>query len=68
MMYKLITNVQEFVKKLNLFANILECNEVLLFKRETFLIVSSCIRIYMLHMDIYVADCDGQIRKNFKYC
>lgn len=36
----LVPNVNEIEKKLKLFADVLECNDILLFERSTLLVVS----------------------------
>ncbi len=50
--YTLIPNVQELEKHLNHFAEIIDADEVLLFERATFLVISYCQR--KPHRDIHV--------------
>ncbi|KAL0281395.1 UNVERIFIED_CONTAM: hypothetical protein PYX00_002394 [Menopon gallinae] len=62
--YKLIPNVQELEQSLNEFANIIDADEVLLFERATFLVISHCER--KQHRDIHRFEKVSNIIKQFK--
>lgn len=63
-MYKLIPNVQELEQSLNEFANIIDADEVLLFEKATFLVISHCER--REHRDIHRFEKVSNIIKQFK--
>lgn len=63
-MYKLIPNVQELEQSLKMFAELMECDEVLLFERATFLIISFCERAR--HRDGHRFEKVSNIIKGFK--
>jgi len=62
--YTLIPNVQELEKHLNHFAEIIDADEVLLFERATFLVISYCQR--KPHRDIHRFEKVSNIIKQFK--
>jgi len=62
--YKLIPNVQELEQSLKMFADLMECDEVLLFERATFLIISFCERA--AHRDGHRFEKVSNIIKGFK--
>ncbi|KAJ9588664.1 hypothetical protein L9F63_018053, partial [Diploptera punctata] len=62
--YKLIPNVKELEQSLNQFANIIDADEVLLFERATFLVISHCQR--RPHRDIHRFEKVSNIIKQFK--
>ncbi|CAG0882872.1 unnamed protein product [Darwinula stevensoni] len=62
--YLLIPNVHQLEKKLREFANILDADEVLLFERATFLVISHCER--RAHRDIHRFEKVSNIVKQFK--
>ncbi|KAK6633203.1 hypothetical protein RUM43_000767 [Polyplax serrata] len=62
--YKLIPNVQELEQSLNEFANIIDADEVLLFEKATFLVISHCER--RQHQDIHRFEKVSNIIKQFK--
>lgn len=62
--YKLIPNIQELEQSLKLFANLMECDEILLFERATFLIISFCERTS--HRDVHRFEKVSNIIKGFK--
>ena len=63
-MYKLIPNVKELEQSLNQFANIIDGDEVLLFERATFLVISHCQR--RPHRDVHRFEKVSNIIKQFK--
>lgn len=62
--YQLIPNVQQLEANLTNFANIIEADEVLLFERATFLVISHCERKH--HPDIHRFEKISNIIKQFK--
>ncbi|XP_025425737.1 ras-related GTP-binding protein A [Sipha flava] len=62
--YKLIPNVKELEQSLKLFAELMDGDEVLLFERATFLVISHCQR--NLHRDIHRFEKVSNIIKQFK--
>jgi hypothetical protein len=62
--YKLIPNVKELEQSLNQFANIIDGDEVLLFERATFLVISHCQR--RPHRDVHRFEKVSNIIKQFK--
>ncbi|XP_023715393.1 ras-related GTP-binding protein A isoform X1 [Cryptotermes secundus] len=62
--YKLIPNVKELEQSLNQFANIIDADEVLLFERATFLVISHCQR--RPHRDVHRFEKVSNIIKQFK--
>ena len=52
--HSLIPNVDELERHLNIFANIIDADEVLLFERATFLVICYCER--KKHKDIHVCN------------
>ncbi|XP_033225144.1 ras-related GTP-binding protein A isoform X1 [Belonocnema kinseyi] len=62
--YMLIPNVEELEQSLNQFANIIDADEVLLFERATFLVISHCQRRF--HRDIHRFEKVSNIIKQFK--
>lgn len=62
--YSLIPNVQEFERHLKHFADIIDADEVLLFERATFLVISYCER--KQHRDIHRFEKVSNIIKQFK--
>lgn len=62
--YTLIPNVQELEKHLKHFAEIIDADEVLLFERATFLVISHCQR--KPHRDIHRFEKVSNIIKQFK--
>lgn len=60
----LIPNVKELEQSLNQFANIIDADEVLLFERATFLVISHCQRRY--HRDVHRFEKVSNIIKQFK--
>ncbi|KAL1461271.1 hypothetical protein WDU94_013187 [Cyamophila willieti] len=62
--YQLIPNVKELEQSLNLFATLMEGDEVLLFERATFLVISHCQR--KQHRDIHRFEKISNIIKQFK--
>lgn len=62
--YKLIPNVKELEQSLKLFAELMDSDEVLLFERATFLVISHCQR--NLHRDIHRFEKVSNIIKHFK--
>ncbi|XP_037511108.1 ras-related GTP-binding protein A [Rhipicephalus sanguineus] len=62
--YTLIPNVQQLESNLQQFTNIIDANEVLLFERATFLIISHCQR--KPHHDIHRFEKVSNIIKQFK--
>lgn len=62
--YSLIPNVQEFERHLKHFAEIIDADEVLLFERATFLVISYCER--KQHRDIHRFEKVSNIIKQFK--
>lgn len=63
-MYTLVPNVQALEQHLQLFADIIDADEVLLFERATFLIISHCQR--KPHRDIHRFEKVSNIIKQFK--
>nr|CAD7569600.1 unnamed protein product [Timema californicum] len=62
--YMLIPNVKELEQSLNQFANIIDADEVLLFERATFLVISHCQR--RNHRDVHRFEKVSNIIKQFK--
>ncbi|KAL5243613.1 hypothetical protein ACI65C_011023 [Semiaphis heraclei] len=62
--YKLIPNVKELEQSLTLFADLMDGDEVLLFERATFLVISHCQR--NLQRDIHRFEKVSNIIKQFK--
>lgn len=62
--YQLIPNVQQLEANLTNFANIIEADEVLLFERATFLVISHCERKH--HPDMHRFEKISNIIKQFK--
>lgn len=62
--YTLIPNVQQLESNLQQFTNIIDANEVLLFERATFLIISHCQR--KPHHDVHRFEKVSNIIKQFK--
>lgn len=62
--YTLIPNVQQLESNLEQFTNIIDANEVLLFERATFLIISHCQR--KQHHDVHRFEKVSNIIKQFK--
>lgn len=62
--YMLIPNVKELEQSLNQFANIIDADEVLLFERATFLVISHCQRQF--HRDVHRFEKVSNIIKQFK--
>lgn len=62
--YQLIPNVQQIESNLANFANIIEADEVLLFEKATFLVISHCER--KQHKDIHRFEKISNIIKQFK--
>ncbi|KAK8782011.1 hypothetical protein V5799_016653 [Amblyomma americanum] len=62
--YTLIPNVQQLESNLEQFTNIIDANEVLLFERATFLIISHCQR--KPHHDVHRFEKVSNIIKQFK--
>lgn len=62
--YQLIPNVQQLEANLTNFANIIEADEVLLFERATFLVISHCERKH--HPDLHRFEKISNIIKQFK--
>lgn len=62
--YKLIPNVKEFEVSLTSFCNIIEADEVLLFERATFLVISHYER--KVHRDVHRFEKVSNIIKQFK--
>jgi len=62
--YKLIPNVKELEQSLKLFADLMDGDEVLLFERATFLVISHCQR--NLQRDIHRFEKVSNIIKQFK--
>ncbi|KAK7573506.1 hypothetical protein V9T40_010697 [Parthenolecanium corni] len=62
--YKLIPNVKQFESNLSHFCNIIEADEVLLFERATFLVISHCER--KSHRDVHRFEKVSNIIKQFK--
>lgn len=62
--YQLIPNVQKIENNLEHFARIIDANEVLLFERATFLVISSCQR--KPHKDVHRFEKTSNIIKQFK--
>lgn len=62
--YMLIPNVKELEQSLNQFANIIDADEVLLFERATFLVISHCQR--RPHRDVHRFEKVSNIIKQFK--
>lgn len=62
--YMLIPNVKELEQSLNQFANIIDADEVLLFERATFLVISHCER--RVHRDVHRFEKVSNIIKQFK--
>uniref|UniRef100_A0A1B6BZJ0 Ras-related GTP-binding protein n=1 Tax=Clastoptera arizonana TaxID=38151 RepID=A0A1B6BZJ0_9HEMI len=62
--YMLIPNVKELETSLKQFANIIDADEVLLFERATFLVISHCER--RKHRDIHRFEKVSNIIKQFK--
>ncbi|XP_050529909.1 ras-related GTP-binding protein A [Daktulosphaira vitifoliae] len=62
--YKLIPNVKELEQSLKMFAELMDGDEVLLFERATFLVISHCQR--SLHHDIHRFEKVSNIIKQFK--
>lgn len=62
--YTLIPNVQQLESNLNQFANILDADEVLLFERATFLMISHC--QLREHRDVHRFEKVSNIIKQFK--
>ncbi|CAG2108585.1 unnamed protein product [Medioppia subpectinata] len=62
--YSLIPNVHELEKHLNHFAEIIDADEVLLFERATFLVISYCQR--KPHRDVHRFEKVSNIIKQFK--
>ncbi|KAJ8892141.1 hypothetical protein PR048_004721 [Dryococelus australis] len=62
--YMLIPNVKELEQSLNHFANIIDADEVLLFERATFLVISDCQR--RPHRDTHRFEKVSNIIKQFK--
>ncbi|XP_017480380.1 PREDICTED: ras-related GTP-binding protein A-like [Rhagoletis zephyria] len=62
--YSLIPNVHELEKHLNVFAKIIDADEVLLFERATFLVICYCER--KKHKDVHRFEKVSNIIKQFK--
>lgn len=62
--YQLIPNVQQLEENLRAFANILDADEVLLFEKATFLVISYCERVQ--HRDLHRFEKISNIIKQFK--
>lgn len=62
--YQLIPNVQQLESSLASFANIIDADEVLLFERATFLVISHCER--QQHRDVHRFEKISNIIKQFK--
>lgn len=62
--YTLVPNVQELERHLNHFAELIDADEVLLFERATFLVISYCQRKH--HRDIHRFEKVSNIIKQFK--
>uniref|UniRef100_A0A915KM22 Ras-related GTP-binding protein n=1 Tax=Romanomermis culicivorax TaxID=13658 RepID=A0A915KM22_ROMCU len=62
--YKLIPNVEQLEKSLRLFADVIDADEVLLFERATFLVISHCQR--KPHKDLHRFEKVSNIIKQFK--
>lgn len=62
--YQLIPNVKELEQSLNLFATLMDGDEVLLFERATFLVISHCQR--REHRDVHRFEKISNIIKQFK--
>lgn len=62
--YSLIPNVQQLEKNLGMFGDVLEADEVVLFERATFLVISHSTRIH--HSDIHRFEKISNIIKQFK--
>jgi len=62
--YQLIPNVQQLEENLSTFAEILDADEVLLFEKATFLVISYCERIQ--HRDVHRFEKISNIIKQFK--
>jgi len=62
--YQLIPNVQQLEENLSTFADILDADEVLLFEKATFLVISYCERIQ--HRDVHRFEKISNIIKQFK--
>jgi len=62
--YQLIPNVQQLEQNLSAFANILDADEVLLFEKATFLVISYCERVQ--HRDVHRFEKISNIIKQFK--
>lgn len=62
--YMLIPNVKALENSLKYFANIIDADEVLLFERATFLVISHCERIE--HRDLHRFEKVSNIIKQFK--
>lgn len=62
--YMLIPNVKELEQSLKQFTNIIDADEVLLFERATFLVISYCQRQH--HRDIHRFEKVSNIIKQFK--
>lgn len=62
--YKLIPNVKELEQSLKMFADLMDGDEVLLFERATFLVISHCQRT--LHRDVHRFEKVSNIIKQFK--
>ena len=63
-MYSLIPNVRELERHLSHFADIIDADEVLLFERATFLVISHCQR--RAHKDVHRFEKVSNIIKQFK--
>ncbi|KAH9514738.1 hypothetical protein Btru_023466 [Bulinus truncatus] len=62
--YQLIPNVQQLEENLSNFATILDADEVLLFEKATFLVISYCERVQ--HRDVHRFEKISNIIKQFK--
>jgi len=62
--YKLIPNIKELEQSLRQFAEIMDSDEVLLFERATFLVISHCERV--AHHDVHRFEKVSNIIKRFK--
>lgn len=62
--YMLIPNVKELEQSLKQFTNIIDADEVLLFERATFLVISYCQRQH--HRDVHRFEKVSNIIKQFK--
>lgn len=60
----MIPNVQKVEQNIKKLADLLECDEILLFERSTFLIISSCERV--VHHDKHRSEKVSSIIKRFK--